>query len=157
MEFAFFNNQILLLMFNILKIKSNFWRRFTIIYFLINFIALGTSSLNLNVGYLKKEYIMKSKELIEYEVNRNQILDATVEYYIFTGGDENSEKKDKNIDHFWPFINFYNKGLVRSWFPSGNLYSFRITFWGIFKYYDFTEFIFYCSIPFIILLIKKLW
>ena len=139
--------------------KSKVWRRILITYFLINLFALITSTLFSNVSYLKenKSDSISSEELAELRSQGQSTSYTDDIYYIFAGENENFESPYNKYEHFWPFVKFKTKKTIETWTPQRHLFSKRTTFWGIFKGYDITEFIFFCSIPFIVLLIRKLW
>jgi len=129
---------------------SPLFRRLLIIYLIFHLFALITSTFNIDANH--------SDFKIEYNPYSEQYITTAKVYYYFTGKDNNFEHGDyKNIDHFWPNINFSTYEFYSEQ-VSKTIYShFQGTFWGIFKGYDLSEFLVYSLIPFLFILIKKLW
>jgi len=93
------------------------------------------------------------------EINKPECSSSISYIYLLTtqGSFDNSGyifRKYPNEEKFWPFITYYESGIVTG---AGNKEVCCEQFNGIFDYYGFKEFLTYLLLPFVIILLYKLW
>jgi hypothetical protein len=123
-------------------------RRFLVIWFCIHFFALMANLANLDWYFETK----RTLPLNPFDVSLSKqfgrtATPVTITYniYFFTIGRLKGSSMDIG-SYFWPFVKFYDESNFT-----------RKYFLGIFHEYDYTEFAFYCILPFVIIGLKRLW
>ncbi len=121
-------------------------RRILIVYYIFHLTALFTTSFHINWNFT-----------IEHKNDTQAVSDGQISYtyyranqfYIFT----KAENSDSNKEYFWPFTEFYSPCITTAWKQAVATDIFN----GIFYGYDFSEFCIYSILPFLVIIIKKLW
>ena len=121
------------------SIFSKVEKRFMIVYFLLNSVALAVNYFGFNLSYTHYSYEVPPNSVKTWLIRRT--------FYFFTPSDGQSFYYEANKKEIYPFVDFYESS------PDGLVNYFN----GIFAYYDTTEFFIY-MIPLIIFIVyKKFW
>jgi hypothetical protein len=146
--------------------NSKYLKRFLVVWITFHLLALSSNYLNL---YLKTtKHRMEHCSFSTFSKSDNNWIEHETDYcahplqiYLFASPNCDG----KTYQEFWPFVSYFIDGktnrdpckvnepkLLNNLNVLGSEY-----FLGIFFHYDITEFIFYCSAPFLLIIIRKLW
>ena len=143
-------------------------RRFLVIWISIQILALLINFAKLDWSFQiqnSKEFTVKPNDyaIRGYKSEKTKTKTYYMIYYFTSDG------MDYKNSGFWPFVKFYSETKKQNFdfkYDSNNIlgelvrYNYESIdgcFKGIFYKYDYTEFAFYCLLPFIIIGFKKWW